>query len=436
MVGWLQPPRHDAADEQVTRDRLMIHICLITSVYSVIYIITSAAIGYRIGVVLMAVCLLVLLALLAFFRVTGRQRLTGNLFLANCLFIAIFANTLFTGGVQSPVTNWTVLIPVCSVILLGVSKDTLAWLAVTIASLLSLIIASTLGHGFPELYDPSYRIIFAVICDLGLITILFLAAATFHANRNALIGELKQTQESLQATNRQIQSALEIQCKATSEQRNFMALISHEFRTPLGIISAAASVLSVSPHATGDVQTETDKVFRAVKRMDRMIEMLTDDDWLEIAAAEFRHTSVNLQALAELVAADISDMSPSRMIRLSLPEPLTVNGDRDLLAVALSNLIGNASKYSPATEPIEVRMRRWNNQAVIHVIDHGSGISPADMPRIFEKYYRSSTVEHTPGTGLGLYLVKRIVERHDGAISVESTPGRGTTFTLSLPLSG
>ena len=79
MVGWFQPARQDAKDDQVIRDRLMIQICLITSAYSVVYIIISLGIGYPIGVFLMSACFIVILALLAFFRLSGRYRLTGNL---------------------------------------------------------------------------------------------------------------------------------------------------------------------------------------------------------------------------------------------------------------------------------------------------------------------------------------------------------------------
>lgn len=412
----------------------MIQICLITSIYSVVYILTSVGIGYSPGVILMSACFLIILALLAFFRASGRYRLTGNLFLANCLFVAILSNSVFTGGSESPVIHWIFLVPVCSVILLGLSKDTMAWLVASIAGLISMPVASAFGYDFPELYDLSHKVVFAALCNLGLSTILFFAAATFHTNRGRLIGQLQQAELALQETNRQIRNALDVQRKAVQEQRNFMAMVSHEFRTPLGIISGAASVLSLTSRGDGDTWTETDKVFRAVRRMDHMIDMLTDDDWLEIATSEFRNTPVDLRSLVESAVTDFTDLTPSRLVRLWPAETLTVYGDRDLLAVAFSNLLGNASKYSPASTAIEVQISRQDNQAMVRVVDHGAGIEPVDLPRVFEKYYRSSTVEHTPGTGLGLYLVKRIAERHGGSVSVTSAPGQGTAFTLSLPL--
>lgn len=436
FVGRFLPDRRDAADDRRIRDRLMVQICLITSAYSVVYVVTSLAIGYPAGVVLMSACFAIILALLALFRKTGRYRLTGNLFLANCLFVAILSNSALTGGSESPVIHWLFLVPVCSVILLGLSRDTVAWLVASISGLLSMPAASALGYTFPELYDLDHRILFSALCNLGLSTILFLAAATFHANRGMLIGQLRQTERALQETNRQMRDALEIQRKAVQEQRNFMAMISHEFRTPLGIISGAASVLALTGQGDGDARTETDKVFRAVWRMDHMIDLLTDDDWLEIATRDTRNARVDLRALVENAAAETADLAPSRLIRRFSPQALTVSGDRELLAVAFSNLLGNAGKYSPSSTPIEVHLTRQDDRAVVRVVDHGAGIDPADLPHIFEKYYRSSTVEHTPGTGLGLYLVRRIVERHGGEITVASAPGQGAAFTVSLPLQG
>lgn len=434
IAGWFMPARPDAMEDQAIRDRLMVQICLITSAYSLVYVATSLAIGYAAGAALMTACFLLILALLLSFKAGGRYRLTGNLFLADCLFVAILGCSYFSGGSLSPVTKWAFIIPVCSVILLGFGRDTLAWLAVSSLILVAMPAAGTAGHPFPELYDLRYKTVFAAICDLGLLTILFLAAAAFHANREAQIAGLKQAEKVQQEANRRITQALELQQKAIQEQRNFLAMVSHEFRTPLGIISGAASVLSVTQGLAVDAHTETDKVFRAVRRLERMIDMLMDDSWLEVADAEFRHAPVDLAELIRAVTADMSDAAPGRPVRCLVAAEAEVNGERKMLAIALGNLLGNADKYSPPAQPIDIHLDRRDGMAEIRVVNCGAGIEAADLPRVFEKYYRSSTVEHTTGTGLGLYLVKRIVEHHGGSVGVDSAPGRGATFTLRLPL--
>jgi signal transduction histidine kinase len=110
------------------------------------------------------------------------------------------------------------------------------------------------------------------------------------------------------------------------------------------------------------------------------------------------------------------------------------NADAALLRPILGNLISNAVKYSPDGSPIHFHVRREGDDAVFEVRDQGIGIPPEDLPQIYEAFFRCSNVGDTPGTGLGLVIVKRCVDLHGGSIHLESSPGTGTTFTVQLPL--
>lgn len=114
-----------------------------------------------------------------------------------------------------------------------------------------------------------------------------------------------------------------------------------------------------------------------------------------------------------------------------------VRVDTDALALALSNLLDNAIKYSPGETEITVRLAHAGDTATISIADHGLGIARAEQEKIFEKFYRVSTgmVHDVKGSGLGLAIVKHIVEAHQGSVTVSSEPGRGSVFTLHLPLS-
>jgi len=109
-------------------------------------------------------------------------------------------------------------------------------------------------------------------------------------------------------------------------------------------------------------------------------------------------------------------------------------GDEGLMRHVLANLISNAVKYSPAGTPVDFQVRREGDHAVFTVRDHGIGIPAADQIRLFEAFHRAKNVGETPGTGLGLLIVKRCVELHHGIISFESRENEGTTFTVRLPL--
>jgi two-component system phosphate regulon sensor histidine kinase PhoR len=113
-----------------------------------------------------------------------------------------------------------------------------------------------------------------------------------------------------------------------------------------------------------------------------------------------------------------------------------IEADQALLQQAIHNLVENAIKYTPAQGKVNIRMWPKQDRMVIEVRDTGSGISPMDQPRLFEKFYRGAqqTSKEQHGTGLGLAIVKSIAERHGGQVWVESQLGKGSTFFLAIPL--
>jgi signal transduction histidine kinase len=117
------------------------------------------------------------------------------------------------------------------------------------------------------------------------------------------------------------------------------------------------------------------------------------------------------------------------------PDLPAVEGDAVLLRRALDNLLENARKHSPPGSVLEVRALRRGDDAVVQLVDHGEGIAPEDLKRLFTPFFRTdrSRTRHTGGVGLGLTLTRRIVEAHAGSIEAESTPGVGTTMTITLP---
>jgi signal transduction histidine kinase len=110
-----------------------------------------------------------------------------------------------------------------------------------------------------------------------------------------------------------------------------------------------------------------------------------------------------------------------------------VRGDAERLRQIFANLIDNAVKYSPAGEPVEVRVAQTNGAVLVSVRDRGPGIKSQDQRLIFEKFGRVTGAGSKPGTGLGLYIARSIAEAHGGELQVSSAPGRGSTFTVKLP---
>ncbi|HEX7776521.1 MAG TPA: histidine kinase N-terminal 7TM domain-containing protein [Parvibaculum sp.] len=227
--------------------------------------------------------------------------------------------------------------------------------------------------------------------------------------------------------------ALDAQRQVMREQRNFLSMIGHEFRTPLSIISSASQLLSMDDNSP-ETARELSKIARAINRMVDLIDACLADDRLESAALLFRPRVVNLTELVAEACIDRRAASENRDLRFDGSAPVSAECDGTTISVVVSNLLDNALKYSPADKPVDVTVSAESGTARIEVADHGPGIDPGEKRAIFEKFYRSNRAEHVPGAGLGLYLVGRIVELHHGRIDVLERPGGGSRFVVSLPV--
>jgi two-component system, OmpR family, sensor histidine kinase KdpD len=208
--------------------------------------------------------------------------------------------------------------------------------------------------------------------------------------------------------------------------------LAHEFMTPLTSMEAAASDLLSSVSANGH-----DRELAAIidEELDRLQALVTDAvRMLRIDAGDFvvhrdRHS------LADVVRSTLRKFEPrldGHSILSQVPEELSVDADRDLLALALRQLLDNAVKYSPVAST--VRIAATGNGAVeIVVQSDGPAIPEQEQVRIFERFYRGTGSRHIPGSGMGLAIVQQIARSHGGTVSVSSAPGAGTAFRLQLP---
>lgn len=223
------------------------------------------------------------------------------------------------------------------------------------------------------------------------------------------------------------------------EQRQLLAIITHEIRTPIAVIDAAAESLRVLDEvalSTDDDRTRRyERIRTAVQRMNMVMEMALaqreHDHW------PFESRRIDLAWLTHEVL-DLLGADAVQRMRFEMPDPeLIVEADPRLIRIALLNLLDNALKYSPAGSPVTIDLQAAEDagqtgaQWVIE--DQGPGIPPAMGTRIFEKYQRGEQPNRPSGLGLGLYLVSRIVERHGGRIRVENRPEGGGRFSLWLP---
>jgi two-component system sensor histidine kinase KdpD len=224
--------------------------------------------------------------------------------------------------------------------------------------------------------------------------------------------------------------------RASSELRaTVLDALAHEFKTPLTAMKAASSDLLASPSVTA-----RDRELVAVidEDLNRFEALVTDAvQMLRIDAGDFvmhpgRHRLIDV--VASVVRSAERRLDGHQLVS-RVPHDLNVDADRDLLGLALRQLLDNALKYSPSTSTIELAATR-NGSVDISVRNSDSVIPEREQRRIFERFYRGAQAGHVPGTGMGLTIVQQIAQAHGGTLSVSSEPGTGTTFTLSLPSEG
>lgn len=221
------------------------------------------------------------------------------------------------------------------------------------------------------------------------------------------------------------------------QQRQFVLMVSHEFRTPLAIIDSASQLLELEPKLPVSARPRVGKIRNAVQRMLHLIERCLTHDRLGAAAA--RPTAFDLAAMLTTLVGEMAATASCHRIELhGADRPVPIPGDCDLLAVVFSNLLENAVKYSPNGGTIRLDLSgdegAGEGHVAVRIADEGIGVNAADAARLFDKYFRASNAAGTTGAGLGLHLARCIVDTHGGGISVASEPGRGSAFTVRLPV--
>jgi PAS domain S-box-containing protein len=220
----------------------------------------------------------------------------------------------------------------------------------------------------------------------------------------------------------------------------FLSTAAHELKTPLTVLQGNIQLVQRRQSRTASLAENDERLLRTIgeqaARLNRLIALMLDISRLQTGQLTVTRIPLDIGALIWRVAEEVRPTLVQHTLTCSFPNtPLMIEGDELRLEQVLQNLLSNAVKYSPGGGPITVRAAQQGEQVWVAVADQGIGIPPANLPRLFERFYRADNVDphQISGMGIGLHVVRAIVELHGGHVDVVSAEAGGTTFTVYLP---
>lgn len=299
---------------------------------------------------------------------------------------------------------------------------------------------SPIGMQFPVLHSSPIVVLAAVWVMATSLYVTVYFATSIVSRLRQREDEVTSLSNDLRSAADRLQTAYDKLAETERAKSAYARKVAHELRSPLAAIESLLRVVVDGLH--GEVpQPVLDTIGRARSRTHALLDLVRD--LLALAAAKEAPRSAewvvcDLSAMVATVTGLLSSRAEPRGITITqetLAELSCVKGDREQLEELLTNLIGNAIKYSLEGGVVDVRLSEDAASVVLVVTDRGIGIAEDDLPHVFDDFYRSQDARKytSEGTGLGLSIARTIVEAHNGTITVDSQLGKGTTFTVRLP---
>ena len=228
--------------------------------------------------------------------------------------------------------------------------------------------------------------------------------------------------------------SLKKQLRYADQQQNFMMAVTHELKTPIAISHLNIETLLKRDLDSTQQLKLLEATLKETKRLDSLSTNILLTAQLDMGQYEANKQLVNISELLRQNIKSFQERYPSRICNTLVEDAMEIQGEPLLIQLLINNLIDNANKYAPVTEPIYIHLQSQQNRIQLIVKDQGPGIAAADKNKVFEKFFRvgAETTRTTKGSGLGLYLCKRIAEFHNATIQLTTNTPTGSIFTVTF----
>lgn len=223
---------------------------------------------------------------------------------------------------------------------------------------------------------------------------------------------------------------------AFSRERQFIGDIAHELKTPLATLSSAIEVAQAKKRTVKEMNGVLDELLIDANRLSRTLSNILDLAWTTTEPNQSARDTTNISGMLMELGEIAQKLSYTKKIQVkfTIADHIMIAGKKDKLFRALLNIIDNAVKYTKENGLLFISLKSAKNKARITIKDTGKGITPDDIPHIFDRFYRGAKTDKTHGSGLGLAIAHAVITSYGGTIDVQSTVGKGTTFNILLPL--
>ncbi len=263
--------------------------------------------------------------------------------------------------------------------------------------------------------------------------------ATLITAFNEMLTQIQARDAALRTARAELEQRVQERTKqlvaANRDLESFSYSVSHDLRGPLEIVNGMSFIImqQYGREIGPGLKDCLERIQGAAKRMEQLIEDLLN--LARVNKTEMHREPVDLSAMVRRIADELRQREPQRAVEIVIASGASVQGDAQLLRVAMENLLGNAWKYSSNKSPsqIEFGVRNSDGGQVFFVKDNGAGFDPRSAQRLFQPFQRLHPISEFPGTGVGLATVQRIIQKHGGNIWAEGAVGVGATFSFTLP---